>query len=395
MILYFSLAAPHRWAIVDRRDRVLEDGTADALDHIPVRHRRLTRRVAVVPGELVTLHALRIPARSRAKAAAAVPYMLEEQLASSVEALEFRLLQWVRGGTSRVAVMSRDTAARWREELAAFPDRVDALVPDYLLLPFHSQSRCTIAADGAGRIVIRTGELDGLVIDEGELELWWQETEYTGAPLAVNDPDHARFLIERGGDMVSEWRIGRSFPEWLQHGHQVPEQVNLLRGGEDSADALVSRKWLAAAALMLALAAAIRVGVDAWDYVSLAAADRTLDRRIEATLTEAFPDITRVVQPRAQMQQRLAKLEGRVAGSGFLALLSVVAEAVPGSNTTVEEITYRDGALLVTCTTRDFQALDRLQQRLAADGRASVELVSSGSRENSVNGRFRLNLGTG
>jgi general secretion pathway protein L len=395
MILYFSLAAPHRWVILDGRNQVLQDGTADSLDHIPVRHRRITRRVGVVPGELVTMHSLRIPARGRAKAVAAVPYMLEESLAGNIEELEFRLLQWTRGGVSKVAVMSRDVVAQWREALAALPQRVDALIPDYLLLPFHSQGRCTIAADGEGRLVIRTGKLDGLVINEQELDLWWRETAPTGIPVAVNDAEHARFLIEQGGDMVSEWRIGRDFPEWLQHGHDVPADVDLLTHGRDSADALAARKWTMAAVALLALAIGIRAGVDGYEYFSLKAQEKAVDREIETTLKQAFPDITRVVDPRVQMEQRLASLQGRAAGSGFLSLLSVVAEAVPGSDATVEEITYRDASLLVTCTTRDFQALDRLQQRFAKDERVTVELLSSGSRENSVNGRFRLNLRAG
>lgn len=395
MILYFSVAAPHRWVIVDRRNQVLEDGTAESLGHIPVRHRRITRRVGVVPGELVTMHALRIPARSRAKAAAAVPYMLEESVASNVDDLEFRLLQWVRGGVSKVAVMSREAVERWHEALTEFPDRTDALIPEYLLVPFHTQGRCTAATDGAGRIVIRTGELDGLVVGEQELELWWEEAGGERMPVAVNDPDLARYLIERGGDTVSEWRIGHSFPEWLQHGHQVPPEADLLRHGPDSADALVSRRWMTAAAILLGLAVAIRVGVDAYDYVTLAKREAELDRRIETTLKQAFPDVTRVVDPRAQMMQRLEALQGRAAGSGFLALLAAVADAVPGSGATVEEITFRDAVLLVTCTTSDFQALDELQQRFARHDGISVELVSSGSRENSVNGRFRLNLRTG
>lgn len=395
MILYFSLAAPHRWVIVDRRNRVLEDGTADSLGNIPVRHRRLARRVAVVPGELVTMHSLRIPARSRAKAVAAVPYMLEESLAGSVDELEFRLLHWARGGVSKVAVMSRETVDQWQEALAGFPDRTDALVPDYLLLPFHSEGRCTLAADGEGRVVIRTGELDGLVINEPELDLWWEETGHSGIPVAVNDAEHARYLIERSGDMVSEWRIGRHFPEWLQHGHQVPDNADLLRHGADSADAQASRRWMAAAGVLIGLAIAIRVGVDGYQYFTLKAEERRLDQQIEATLKQAFPDVTRIVDPKAQMEQRLVELKGRTGGSGFLSLLGIVADAIPGSNATLEEITFRNAVLLVTCRTTDFQALDRLQQRFAAHPGVTVELVSSGSRENSVNGRFRLNLGAG
>lgn len=395
MILYFFLEAPHRWAIVDRKNRVLEDGLAESLDHIPIRHRRITRRVAVVPGELVTIHSLRIPAKSRGKAIAAVPYMLEESLAGNVDDLEFRLLRWVRGGVSKVAVLSREQMAHWREKLLEFPERTDALLPEYLLLPRHAQGRCTIAADHDGRLVIRTGDLDGLVINDQELDLWWQEMANTDLPVAINDADHARYLIQCGGTMVSEWDIGTHFPDWLRHGHQVPENTNLLQHGVAGSEAAASRPWLKAAATMLALALIVRVGVDGYAYFILATEEDRLDSAIEATLKQAFPDITRVVQPRAQMEQRLTALKGQSLSGGFLVLLSVVAEAVPVSRATVEEITFRDTTLLVTCSTTDFEALDQLQQRLSEEDRITVELVSSGSRENRVSGRFRLNLKTG
>ena len=395
MILYFSVRPPHRWVIVDRRNRVLEDGVAESLDHIPMRHRRIVRRVGVVPGELVTIRSVRIPARTRAKAVAAVPYMLEESLASSVDDLDFRLLQWVRGGVSKIAVMSREVVESWRQELDHFPGRTDALVPEYLLLPRHTEGRCTIAADGEGRLVIRTGNLDGLVIGEQELDLWWQETADPGLPIAVNSAEPARRLAERGGLMVSEWRIGQHFTDWVRHGHQVPESVDLLPRGAGNADARVSRPAMKAAAVLLGLALLIRVGVDAYDYVTLARKDKQLDSEIASTLTGAFPDITRVVKPKVQMEQRIAALEGRVGGSGFLALLSVVAEAIPAVRATVEEISFQNSTLLVTCRTSDFAALDQLRQRFIADGRVNVDLVSSGSLQNSVSGRFRLGLKTG
>lgn len=395
MILYFAVEPPHRWIILDRRDRPVDYGLAEAIDQIPVQARRIARRIGVVPGELVTTHTLRIPARSRAKAVAAVPYMLEESLASNVEDLEFRLLHWVRGGDSKVAVLSRDTVAGWQQRLRELPWRTDALVPDYLVLPRHTHGRCTVARDERGRIIVRVGDYDGLVINEQELELWWDAVGESKLPVAVNDPELARYLAERGGDMVSTWDIGGHFADWLQHGHQVPVDVDLFQHGPDSAEGRAAQGWIRAAVLMLGLALLVRVGVDGYDYLTLAAEERRLNREIEATLKDTFPDITRVVAPRTQMEQRLASLEGRGTGDGFLVMLSVVAEAVPAVESTVEEITYRDRSLLITCSTRDFEALDRLQEQLNLDGRVNVELVSSGSRDNSVSGRFRLALGAG
>lgn len=393
MILYFSLEAPHYWVILDRRHRILEDGLAESLDGVPVHQRRLTMRVAVVPGELVTIHSLRTPARSRAKAVAAMPYMLEESLACNVEDLEFCLLQWARSGESKVAVVSRDVMDHWHRKLQELPVRVTGLVPEYFLLPRHTAGRCTLAADGQGRIVIRTGELDGVVIDDSELDLWWESMGDQTLPLAVNHAGHASRLATLGGVMVNEWHIGEHFKDWLHHAHQVPDSANLLRHDADRGRGVSTANWMKFAAVLFGLALMLRVGIDGYDHVTLAAKEMQLDRDIETTLKEAFPDITRIVNPRVQMEQRLKSLRLGAAGDdGFLALLSVVASAVPAGGATVEEITFRENALLITCRTSDFEALDGLQQRLNAEDGVVAELVSSGSRDNSVSGRFKLDF---
>jgi general secretion pathway protein L len=396
LILYFSIESPHQWVILDRKQQVLDEGVAETLDGVPVHQRRLDDRVAVAPGELVTIHTLAIPARSRSKAVAAVPYMLEESLASNIDDLEFRMLEWVRGGESTVAVVSREVMDDWHDRLRALPAAVTALVPEYFLLPQHTGGRCTLAADGNGRIVIRTRPLEGLVIDDDELELWWENVGNAALPVAVNSTEHARRLVIRGGAMVTEWHVGQAFPEWIRHGYQVPDGANLLRDDANRGEAASASAWMKAAAVLLGLALLLRVGIDVYDQVTLSSREARLDRNIEAALKDAFPDITRVVNPRAQMEQRLKALRpGAAGGDGFLSLLSVVASAVTEAEATVEEITFRDNALLVTCRTRDFEALDRLQRRFGDEPRVRSELVSSGSRDNSVSGRFRLDLRTG
>jgi general secretion pathway protein L len=194
-----------------------------------------------------------------------------------------------------------------------------------------------------------------------------------------------------GGSMVREWDIGTEFSEWLRHHTHVDTTGNLLQGdyksrhqGQD-----VSRYKIAAALLIAAFV--IQFVASGYEYFNLAAQDKRLNEEIETVFRSTFPDVQRIVNPRLQMEQRLKRLKSGHVGEGeFQVLLSAVARAIPAAKGKIEEISFRDNALTVTCITQDFAGLDTLKQRFAEDPLISVELLSSGSRDNRVNGRFKI-----
>ncbi|MDH3638373.1 MAG: type II secretion system protein GspL [Gammaproteobacteria bacterium] len=391
MIVYFQIDAPHRWLHVSRQNIVEDSGVAETLDGVPI-PKTTSQIIGVVPGTAVAIRKIDVPARTRRQAEATAPYALEESLATDVEDLHFAVLDWKRGADTTVAVVERRSMDAWREALTDITP--DKLVPEMLLLPLHAQTDYTLAKLDDGSVYVRGRDATYLVLDENAVELWWQEMENPHASIAVNDGHLAHRLVELGGTLVHEWNIGGNFQEWLKHDNAPEVTGNLLQGNYLPQERRQAAGGYKTAAALLAAALVIRLVADGFEYVSLRSKDRELGEQIEATFRSAFPDITRIVNPRVQMEQKMRELKTGSAGAGyFQLLLAAVAKAVPPARATLEEINFRENSMIVTCTTSDFAGLDRLKELFAKDQNVRVELLSSGSRDNRVSGRFKLNLG--
>ncbi|GAJ01862.1 unnamed protein product, partial [marine sediment metagenome] len=173
--------------------------------------------------------------------------------------------------------------------------------------------------------------------------------------------------------------------------HTSIERINvgeLVHGDGGSGE---TSRFLKVALAVFGLGLLTSIVVDIYENYVLFHENAAVDREIIQVFHETFPEIRRIVNPRLQMEQRISELRaGSVSAGGFQTLLASVARAVPEANATLDEITFRDDAMLITCTTADFAGLDRLRARFAMDQNISVELISSGSRDNKVNARFRL-----
>lgn len=390
MILYFQVVPPYRWVLVDRRGDVVNDGVSETLELIPVPS-RLSQAVGVVPGEMVTIHEVELPARSRSKALASAPYALEERLATDVDSLVFTILDWQSGQRTTVSVIEREYIETLQSEFSKFPFSVTALVPEFFLVPLHPQARYTLARMSSGAYALRAGECSGMMLDENALEYWWHSTGDPDVAVAVNHLETGHRLIELGGTSISEWEIGTEFPAWLRHGRTAIERINVWEPAHGVGGSRESSKLMKVAMAVFGLGLLTSVGVDVYENYKLFLQNASVDRQIIQVFHETFPEIRRIVNPRLQMEQKIRELQtGTVNAGEFQTLLASVARAIPVAKATLDEITFRDNAMLITCTTEDFAGLDRLRERFAKDQKIKVELISSGSRDNKVNARFRL-----
>ncbi len=301
------------------------------------------------------------------------------------------MLDFDPGKHATIAVVERAYIEELQKKLDEVPISMDAVVPEYFLVPLHQQARRTLASMSNGKYALRFGEFGGMILDDNTLEYWWQSLADLDAAVAVNDFKVAQQLIEWGGTSVSEWQIGTNFPDWLRHGKTAPERINVIGPVSPAHRSGASSTLLKVAVILFGIGLLARVGVDLYENYALYRQNEILEQEIVKVFHEAFPDVRRIVNPRLQMEQGLKQLRtGAIDAGAFQTMLSSLAAAIPGAGATLDEITFRDDFLLVTCTTKDFAGLDRLKAKFSENKDVRVELISSGSRDNKVSARFKL-----
>ena len=170
--------------------------------------------------------------------------------------------------------------------------------------------------------------------------------------------------------------------------------INLLQGeyGQSGEWSRIWRPWRATAALLLA-GVLISNAVMAVDYYRLGKESDRLKMQIEETFRKAFPETKRLVNPRAQMQQKLDQLQNsQGTGNRFLDLIGqagVVIKDIKGVEVTGAN--YRGGRLDLDLMVSSLQLLDQLKQALTKGNKLSVEIQSATTEpDQRVKSRLRI-----
>ncbi len=180
------------------------------------RHVHNRRVIVIVPSSFITFMEVRLPASSRRRWTEAIPFMLEEQLASDVETLHFAYGEPdPDGGALTVAVVSRAQMASWLAPFETLGIRPDLLWPDLMLVPWTPGS-WSLAREG-DRILLRSHREQGFNLEAALAEavfsrLWSatpddrrpREIVFFGAP---DDPFLLRIQSGPGGETVT-WTQG-------------------------------------------------------------------------------------------------------------------------------------------------------------------------------------------
>jgi general secretion pathway protein L len=388
------------WLIVDgngARSSPVASGPID--DALSLAQQR--RTVVVLPASEVTLAEPDLPLRGGARLAQAVPYALEEQMASELESLHFALGH--RAASDRatpVAIVARTVLDRWQSAWDDAGIRPDAAYSESSLLP--SAPNATVLVLDEGTLHVRRPEQVAYAVDARPLAAALDVALGTGS----HPGEHVTFYAtpaeyESNKDQVEglRTRTATLAVKLLPDGAlplfaaQLPttKPVNLLQGSyaPPSPFGAQLKQWrlpaaLAAATLLAFLAVQ---GVQLWQ---LSRTEKQLDAKITETFNQLLPGQP-VVDPRAQVQGVLARAGG---GSGaLLPAISLLAEAVARApDTRVEGLNYRRGVLELRLVAPNIESLDGIKQALARDG-ATVELQSANPRDKLVEGRLQVRLG--
>lgn len=329
----------------------------------------------VVPGAHSLARAVELPARTEAQARAALPFLLEDDLASDPENLHFALGRFLADKRRLVGAVDRRRMTGWMAALDEAGIEPTRLVPDFLALPAGPNTATIVERDG--QICVRLGDEGGFTI----------ETDLVGAVLPEMLTASNIETLEIHGETVEAPLPSEIFPGRAVDQRPKPDGAGLcglyrsgLSGGAplDFLQGPFARRrhWdIDSGKLRIAASAAGLLGVawlallvsEGWRYERLA--DRAFAQS-EALFREAFPEVDRVVNPRAQLQSRLAQLRGGDTDS-FVRLSNILFSAIGRFEAVeVESLRFDQGrnALSADLVYPNFADMERIRQAIAEQG---------------------------
>ncbi|NOR41482.1 MAG: type II secretion system protein GspL, partial [Gammaproteobacteria bacterium] len=335
------------------------------------------------------------PGRNRKKLLQAAPYALEEQLSEDVEQLHFAIGVELDDGSWQVAVINKQRMETLMAALAEAGLDVQQVIPEQLAVPLSAEGDSVLIDHDMA--IVRSGMYSGYAVDRDNLGI----VLAAGQPEDADAPAILQLYVEQDAspdpaDYPAETHIehyARDPLSILAQGLDI-KAINLLQGdfGQSGEWGRMLRPWRATAALLLA-GVLISNAVMAVDYYRLGKESDQLKIQIEATFRKAFPETKRLVNPRAQMQQKLDQLQKRQGtGNRFLDLVGQVGAVI--KDTKGVEFTganYRGGRLDLDLMVSSLQLLDQLKQELTKGNRLSVEIQSATTESDQrVKSRLRI-----
>lgn len=359
-----------------------------------------TRVVGLVPSSAVLLTYAHVPTQNKQRMLNAIPFALEEDLATDIDTLHFAVGRVEENGAIPVAVVDKSLMEQWLQLFSDAGLEVDVLVPDVFALP-RDPTAWNLLLD-ADKALLRTGEQSGVAFETENLGfilslLLKQKAEDKPASIEVWQDVERGDLVPLNGDEVeikNHANTSGLLGMLTKIEFDPSDAINLLQGVFSKSEQIGKylRPWRIAAVLLAI-----------WFVFTLSNAilqSSTLDAQSKALRSEAskiylttFPEARRVVNPKVQMQQKLSALKsGKSKGKmTFMDLLNRTGAVLnKTSGLVLRSVRYKNSMLDVDLELSNLQLLDQLKQKLSASKELSVEIQSAASVNNKVQGRLQI-----
>jgi general secretion pathway protein L len=335
----------------------------------------------------------RLPTRSSAKIAQALPYALEEQLIDPPESLHFAFAHEADGALA-VAVTRRERMESWLAAFAAAGLAPTRLAPVTLSLPLADRAWTLSFVDG--EIVLRSGVRAGLGGPAEPRPPAWLHAALADARSESGAPERI-LLVDAPADLDSvAWREGLGLPlEAMRPGEAaVPEApLDLLQQhyAPRARMAALKRAYVPAAALLAAWLLAT-LAFDATEWARLSRAAGAAEEEMRTLLMKSFPETRAILDPAEQMRRGLEDLSVRSGVAAPGDMLSLLARAAPAiereSRLRLQGVEYADHALAIRLVASEAdaeslartlraRALDVEVQRAGGEARLRVRAAAS------------------
>lgn len=363
------------------------------------------RVVLLISGTDVLLTHTSIPTNNKQRLLKAIPYTFENQILDDVETQHFAIGTRDKSGNIPVAIIKKSTIESLVELLQQNNIHANVITLDTLALPWIPESWTILRENNL--CLVRTGESNGFSIELENLGELAQTSLGDDTEQAVEQlPENIKIInhgnrdddIEdiSGVDIENKWHAEHyeSDPLTLMAEAFNPANcINLLQGKYSPRSQLVKnwRPWIPAAALFV-IWISLQGVTGITNYITMGKESKSLSQKIETVFRETLPEIKRMVNPRAQMKQQLARLKSSKGSEedNFLDLLTLTSPAFKNKNVKeLKNVNYRSNQLDIELIINNLQNLDGLKQNLEHRG-LKIEIRSATANKNDVTSRLRI-----
>lgn len=350
----------------------------------------------VIPGEDVLFLTAEVPGKNSQRVQQAIPYVLEDSVIDDVEDLYFAVSKSLSNNSDSqydVSVINKQYFESIINQLEIANVHPDAIVADYWLLPDSNY----LFTDGE-RVIVNSPNLKFSSSSAGMINL----NDYgLTADQAFNVIDCGKEAdnINIVNQLISNPDIKKEYCDahpllCLVQNSTSAKGVNLLQGKYKKKKnwSKAGKTWLPVAALFLVWLS-MQGGLFIVDYISLSKKNAALNAEIVKIYKTAFPQSRRIIDAKAQMQQKLQSLKKRKGQSGrsFSEMLSGSAEIfVKTSGLEIQSLRYYDGRIDLELKISSLQDLDKLKNELNKEKGYKVEIQNASSGKEKVTARLQI-----
>ncbi len=348
------------------------------------------RTHVIAPAETVLLTRATVPSKQMRQVLQAVPFMVEESLASDVDDCHFAIGDRLPGGAVSVAVIDRDRLSFWLERLRAADvppstitteidhvrqpaSGVRVMVLDEGALIVGEESRLLVDLPALPTALSLAGDLDGIEIqvpdgDADAVSMYTTQIEAEQGTVNVVELDYSPFE-----------QMCRDFSA---------SAINLLQGEFKVEEKRRERRnpWPAVATLaacafglhiMLLIVQGVYMDVKATQYESEA----------RALYADVFPNDRNVRDLRRRWQSRIRAGSGQ-GGDEFIDVFAEAARQIPGSNLRLENVNFNESRgdvslQLVAGQSSEFVRFSRMLSESGLDAEVgTISQIDDGARGN-------------
>ena len=365
--------------------------------------------VILLNSQCLHINQLTLPTQNLQKMLKAVPYAIEEYIAEDIENFHFVITNNKNDKTTSVVGIDKTTL---KNIVSIFNDaniNVEKIIPDALCLAADENSKQWACLHYEDNTYLQTGKNSGMLFSHNMLPYIINSKlqDETQTPpekiLLFSEQDKANVFDQ----LISETLAEHDNIEHINIAYNTHPLVvfcgqykqalplNLLQRSfkPKSKSSGYWQHWKLAASLGI-IWLTLNLGLTGFQFVQISEQNNITKAKIENIYKKTFPESTKIVNPRVQMEQKLNELKGG-SGNSENGLIFLLAESfgtlsMDKENITLQSLNFRNSRMDIGLQSSNLQSIETLNSKLNKNNKIKSEIVSSSSEKDKVKGNLRI-----